>query len=71
MMLRYGIDMLTNDTEEVYFGKAKDVVGDLRSRLTEHLDILQILTRLAGIAPLSETNRDRATHREMISSMQR
>lgn len=43
---------MRNLLQEVYFGKAKDVVGDLRS-----------------IAPLSETNRDRATHKEMISSM--
>ncbi|GAB7341599.1 hypothetical protein MBLNU457_7804t2 [Dothideomycetes sp. NU457] len=43
---------MRNLLQEVYFGKAKDVVGDLRSS-----------------ASLSETNRDRATHREMISSM--
>ncbi|OMP87501.1 F-actin-capping protein subunit beta [Diplodia seriata] len=43
---------MRNLLQEVYFGKAKDVVGDLRS-----------------IASLSETNRDRATHKEMISSM--
>ncbi|KAF2459717.1 F-actin-capping protein subunit beta [Lineolata rhizophorae] len=43
---------MRNLLQEVYFGKAKDVVGDLRS-----------------IAPLSETSRDRATHREMIESM--
>jgi capping protein beta len=45
---------MRNLLQEVYFGKAKDVVGDLRS-----------------IAPLSQTNRDRATQREMISSMAR
>jgi capping protein (actin filament) muscle Z-line, beta len=38
--------------EEVYFGKAKDVVGDLRS-----------------IAPLAEVNKEKATHREMISGI--
>ncbi|KAF1989600.1 F-actin capping protein [Aulographum hederae CBS 113979] len=43
---------MRNLLQEVYFGKAKDVVGDLRS-----------------IPSLSETNRDRATQREMISSM--
>ncbi|PSK60459.1 F-actin-capping protein subunit beta [Elsinoe australis] len=45
---------MRNLLQEVYFGKAKDVVGDLRS-----------------IAPLSETNRDRAQQREMINSMQK
>ncbi|GAM37829.1 hypothetical protein TCE0_033f08078 [Talaromyces pinophilus] len=43
---------MRNLLQEVYFGKAKDVVGDLRS-----------------IAPLSETNQERAAHREMINSM--
>ncbi|KAI9725184.1 MAG: F-actin-capping protein subunit beta [Chrysothrix sp. TS-e1954] len=43
---------MRNLLQEVYFGKAKDVVADLRS-----------------IPPLSEANRDRATHREMIGSM--
>jgi capping protein beta len=45
---------MRNLLQEVYFGKAKDVVGDLRS-----------------IPPLSQTNKDRATQREMISSMGR
>jgi len=45
---------MRNLLQEVYFGKAKDVVGDLRS-----------------ILPLTETNRDKATHREMINSMKR
>ncbi|KAF1912626.1 F-actin capping protein [Ampelomyces quisqualis] len=45
---------MRNLLQEVYFGKAKDVVGDLRS-----------------IPPLSQTNRDRATQREMIDSMGR
>jgi len=43
---------MRNLLQEVYFGKAKDVVGDLRS-----------------IAPLTEANRDKATHQEMINSM--
>ncbi|CRG86449.1 F-actin-capping protein subunit beta [Talaromyces islandicus] len=43
---------MRNLLQEVYFGKAKDVVGDLRS-----------------LASLSETNQDRAAHREMINSM--
>ncbi|KAF2403987.1 F-actin capping protein, beta subunit [Trichodelitschia bisporula] len=45
---------MRNLLQEVYFGKAKDVVGDLRS-----------------IQPLSETKRDKAAHREVISSMAR
>lgn len=45
---------MRNLLQEVYFGKAKDVVGDLRS-----------------IPPLSQTNRDRQTQKEMISSMSR
>ncbi|KAF2869462.1 F-actin-capping protein subunit beta [Massariosphaeria phaeospora] len=45
---------MRNLLQEVYFGKAKDVVGDLRS-----------------IPPLSQTNRDRATQREMLSSIGR
>ncbi|TKA63532.1 F-actin-capping protein subunit beta [Cryomyces minteri] len=45
---------MRNLLQEVYFGKAKDVVGDLRS-----------------IPSLTETNKDRATQREMISSMNR
>ncbi|PSN69654.1 F-actin capping protein, beta subunit [Corynespora cassiicola Philippines] len=45
---------MRNLLQEVYFGKAKDVVGDLRS-----------------IPPLSQTNKDRATQREMIDSMGR
>ena len=45
---------MRNLLQEVYFGKAKDVVGELRS-----------------LAPLSETNRDRAAQLEMIKSLQR
>ncbi len=43
---------MRNLLQEVYFGKAKDVVGDLRS-----------------IGPLTEMNKDKATHQEMINSM--
>jgi len=43
---------MRNLLQEVYFGKAKDVVGDLRS-----------------IQPLSEAERDKATHQQMISGM--
>ncbi|KIW07946.1 F-actin-capping protein subunit beta [Verruconis gallopava] len=43
---------MRNLLQEVYFGKAKDVVGDLRS-----------------IQPLSEAQRDRNAHQEMINSM--
>jgi len=45
---------MRNLLQEVYFGKAKDVVGDLRS-----------------VQGLSGVQRDRATQREMISSMGR
>ncbi|KAL5115280.1 F-actin-capping protein subunit beta [Pleosporales sp. CAS-2024a] len=45
---------MRNLLQEVYFGKAKDVVGDLRS-----------------LPSLSQTNRERATQREMINSMGR
>lgn len=45
---------MRNLLQEVYFGKAKDVVGDLRS-----------------IQPLSEAERDRAAHRDVISKMNR
>jgi len=43
---------MRNLLQEVYFGKAKDVVNDLRS-----------------VQKLSEVNRDRATHSEVMSSM--
>lgn len=45
---------MRNLLQVVYFGKAKDVVGDLRS-----------------IQPLSEAERDRAAHREVINKMGR
>lgn len=45
---------MRNLLQEVYFGKAKDVVGDLRS-----------------VNTLTELNRDKATHQEMINSMRR
>lgn len=45
---------MRNLLQEVYFGKAKDVIGDLRS-----------------IQPLSEAERDRAAHREVIDKMGR
>ncbi|KAL1839480.1 hypothetical protein VTJ49DRAFT_1455 [Mycothermus thermophilus] len=45
---------MRNLLQEVYFGKAKDVVGDLRS-----------------VGSLSEGQRDRETHRELIGSMRR
>jgi len=43
---------MRNLLQEVYFGKAKDVIGDLRS-----------------IQPLSEAERDRKAHREVIDKM--
>ncbi|KAL8765992.1 MAG: hypothetical protein Q9209_007081 [Squamulea sp. 1 TL-2023] len=45
---------MRNLLQEVYFGKAKDIVGDLRS-----------------LQPLTEANKDKATHQEMINSMKR
>ncbi|KAL8944225.1 MAG: hypothetical protein Q9211_000655 [Gyalolechia sp. 1 TL-2023] len=45
---------MRNLLQEVYFGKAKDIVGDLRS-----------------IQPLTEANKDKATHQEMINSLKR
>jgi capping protein beta len=63
---------MRNLLQEVYFGKAKDVVGDLRSRhIRKKQRRLFSLTNFAGIPPLSQTNRDRATQREMLSSMGR
>ena len=43
---------MRNLLQEVYFGKAKDVVGDLRS-----------------MQPLSEAERDKAQHRDVMSKM--
>ena len=63
---------MRNLLQEVYFGKAKDVVGDLRSMHTrQHRHERVLLTYDLGIASLSQTNRDRATQREMINSMGR
>ncbi|KKA27134.1 hypothetical protein TD95_000395 [Thielaviopsis punctulata] len=45
---------MRNMLQEVYFGKAKDVVGDLRS-----------------VGSLSESARERDTHREIIGAMRR
>ena len=61
---------MRNLLQEVYFGKAKDVVGDLRS-MEPSMDRSRTcsLTEAIGIPPLSQTNRDRQTQREMISSM--
>jgi capping protein beta len=64
---------MRNLLQEVYFGKAKDVVGDLRSTLTRvcWVWLRMLANRVTGIPPLSQTNRDRATQREMINSMGR
>ena len=56
--------------EEVYFGKAKDVVGDLRSELPAIVRLVTLFI-LIGIPPLTEANREKATHQEMINSMKR
>lgn len=63
---------MRNLLQEVYFGKAKDVVGDLRSMLsqTRNADVVT-LTANSGLPSLSQTNRDRQTQREMINSMNR
>jgi len=59
-------------TEEVYFGKAKDVVGELRSKSMHTPSIPLFYTHtIIGLGPLSDANRDRETQREMIASMQK
>jgi capping protein (actin filament) muscle Z-line, beta len=55
--------------EEVYFGKAKDVVGDLRSK--QYCEPLIFTLTPAGIPPLTETNKDKANHRDVINAMNR
>lgn len=62
---------MRNLLQEVYFGKAKDVVGDLRSMEKKRRRRRFSLTEFLGIPPLSQTNKDRATQREMINSMGR
>jgi capping protein beta len=62
---------MRNLLQEVYFGKAKDVVGDLRSKVTTSHFRDHFADSLSGIQSLSQTNRDRATQREMINSMGR
>lgn len=57
--------------EEVYFGKAKDVVGDLRSEYPSAPLESGFQLTAAGIPPLTEANRDKATHGDMIKSMNR
>ena len=58
--------------EEVYFGKAKDIVGDLRSMLVIELRFyIRAADDGPGIQPLTEANKDKATHQEMINSMKR
>ena len=56
--------------EEVYFGKAKDVVGDLRSEFNRMpFEFFAYFT--TGIPSLTEANREKASHQEMINSMKR
>lgn len=63
---------MRNLLQEVYFGKAKDVVGDLRSMTyPKHGDMKRRTNKILGIGSLSQTNKDRATQREMINSMGR
>ena len=61
---------LIRNSEEVYFGKAKDVVGDLRS-IVAGLVSTTFANNATGIAPLTETIKEKATHQEMINSMKR
>ena len=61
---------MRNMLKEVYFGKAKDVVGDLRSEswaLREYLGCIGADKQIIGIASLSGTSKDRAAQREIIS----
>ena len=62
---------MRNLLQEVYFGKAKDVVGDLRSEFNSDLNLGNSLANQsdAGIATISETNQGRAAQRDVISSM--
>ncbi|MCJ1252686.1 F-actin-capping protein subunit beta [Lignoscripta atroalba] len=63
---------MRNLLQEVYFGKAKDVVGDLRSICsTPDARVSLLCSSSAGIPPLTESNREKATHQEMINSMKR
>lgn len=61
---------MRNLLQEVYFGKAKDVVGDLRSKLIGQLYLCRWLMVNVGVPSLSVTNKDRGVHAEMISAMQ-
>ena len=53
--------------EEVYFGKARDIVGDLRSIAHTVPVIFRSRLTLQGIAPLTQKSKDTATQREMLS----
>lgn len=58
----------------MYFGKAKDVVGDLRSMPLVFIVLLlslELISGGTGIPSLTEANRDKVTHQEMINSMKR
>lgn len=66
---------MRNLLQEVYFGKAKDVVSDLRSEYPLICDLPSIGncagtdSLVIGVASLSATNKDRGIHQEMISAM--
>lgn len=61
---------MRNLLQEVYFGKAKDVVGDLRSKLSLYsVSSIPAHIEPLGINSLTETQKDRSVHQEMISSM--
>ncbi|KAL8884928.1 MAG: hypothetical protein Q9192_006738 [Flavoplaca navasiana] len=63
---------MRNLLQEVYFGKAKDIVGDLRSRQLQKGMIFRLdADFIIGVQPLTEANKDKASHQEMINSMKR
>ena len=57
---------MRNMLQEVYFGKAKDVVGDLRSEFHHNQHHFRS-NIIPGVAALSATNKVKASQREMIS----
>lgn len=60
---------MRNLLQEVYFGKGRRSSALTMFSVTDLFTAKDVVGDLRSIAPLSETNRDRAAHREMISSM--
>lgn len=60
---------MRNLLQEVYFGKGRRLFTLVIHRDTDPFTAKDVVGDLRSIAPLSETNRDRAAHREMINSM--